>query len=122
MNNAPSIKLDKQLAEHDRRLKNTKKKRGFRGFFKEYGYFALCMIIPAVLVYLIYFAREIHPFGDGSVLVLDLNAQYVWFFEALRNFAKGDASLLYSFARAMGGEFLGIYAYYLASLYKLSCA
>ncbi len=115
MNNAPSIKLDKQLAEHDRRLKNTKKKRGFRGFFKEYGYFALCMIIPAVLVYLIYFAREIHPFGDGSVLVLDLNAQYVWFFEALRNFAKGDASLLYSFARAMGGEFLGIYAYYLAS-------
>ena len=76
---------------------------------------ALCALIPALLCYLMYFLRGIHPFGDGSVLVLDLNGQYVWFFEALRNFARGDASLLYSFARAMGGEFMGMYAYYLSS-------
>ena len=73
------------------------------------------MAIPVFLVYLIYLAREIHPFGDGCVLVLDLNGQYVWFFEALRNFVYGDGSLLYSFERALGGEFLGIYAYYIAS-------
>ena len=66
-------------------------------------------------MYLIYFSRELYPLGDGSVLVLDLNGQYVWFFEALRNFVHGDADLLYSFSRALGGEFLGIYAYYLAS-------
>ncbi|MBE6634118.1 MAG: hypothetical protein E7620_07255, partial [Ruminococcaceae bacterium] len=115
MNNAPSTHFEKQLALHDKQLKGSPKKRGFKAFFKEYGYLLLCMIIPAALVYLIYFSREIYPIGDGSVLVLDLNGQYVWFFEALRNFAKGDAELLYSFARAMGGEFLGIYAYYLAS-------
>ncbi len=86
-----------------------------KGFFEEYGYLALCALIPALLCYLMYFLRGIHPFGDGSVLVLDLNGQYVWFFEALRNFARGDASLLYSFARAMGGEFMGMYAYYLSS-------
>ena len=86
-----------------------------RTFWGEYGYLALCMVIPAVLIYLIYLARGHHPFGDGCVLVLDLNGQYVWFFEALRNFVHGDADLLYSFARALGGEFLGIYAYYLAS-------
>ncbi len=80
-----------------------------------HGYLFLCMLIPALLMYLIYLAREIHPFGDGAVLVLDLNAQYVWFFEALRNFVHGDASLLYSFSRALGGEFLGMYAYYIAS-------
>ena len=73
------------------------------------------MLIPALVVYLMYLSRGIHPIGNGSVLVLDLNGQYVWFFEALRNFARGDASLLYSFARAMGGEFMGIYAYYLSS-------
>lgn len=83
--------------------------------FKEYGYLLLCMLIPALVMYLMYVARGIHPIDDGSVLVLDLNGQYVWFFEALRNFVRGDASLLYSFARAMGGEFMGIYAYYLAS-------
>ncbi len=86
-----------------------------RAIWHEYWYLLLCMAIPAILFYLLYLARLIHPFGDGSVLVLDLNGQYVWFFEALRNFVKGDASLLYSFARAMGGEFLGIYAYYLSS-------
>jgi uncharacterized membrane protein YfhO len=37
------------------------------------------------------------------------------FYEALRNFIYGDASLLYSFSRALGGEFMGMYAYYLAS-------
>lgn len=84
-------------------------------FGKDHWYLALCMAIPVLLVYLIYLARGIHPFGDGCVLVLDLNGQYVWFFEALRNFVHGDGSLLYSFERALGGEFLGIYAYYLAS-------
>jgi uncharacterized membrane protein YfhO len=49
------------------------------------------------------------------VLVLDLNAQYVFFYEALREFVHGDQSLLYSFSRQLGGEFMGIYAYYLAS-------
>lgn len=91
----------------------TKEKRKHR--FRQTGYLWLCMIIPALIMYLIYFSRELYPIGDGCVLVLDLNGQYVWFFEALRNFVKGDASLLYSFSRALGGEFLGIYAYYLAS-------
>ena len=61
---------------------------------KEYGYLLLCMFIPAILIYLMYLARGLHPFGDASVLVLDLNGQYVWFFEALRNFVRGDADLL----------------------------
>ena len=91
------------------------KKYGIKELWQEYGYLILCMLIPAVLMYLIYLSKALYPFGDGCVLVLDLNGQYVWFFEALRNFFKGDADLLYSFSRALGGEFLGIYAYYLAS-------
>ena len=79
------------------------------------SYLVFCFIVPAILMYLLYLVREIHPFGDGSVLVLDLNAQYVYFFESLRNFVYGDADLLYSFSRALGGEFVGIYAYYIAS-------
>ena len=75
----------------------------------------LCFGIPVVIMYLIYLVMEIHPFGDGSVLVLDLNAQYVYFYEALRDFVWGDNSLLYSFSRQLGGEFMGIYAYYIAS-------
>lgn len=79
------------------------------------AYLAYCFILPVLVMYLIYMAMEIHPFGDGTVLVLDLNGQYVYFFEALREVVWGDGSLLYSFVRNLGGEFVGIYAYYLAS-------
>ena len=80
-----------------------------------YSYLFFCFAVPVVIMYLIYMAMEIHPFGDGTVLVLDLNGQYVYFFEALRNTVLSGGNLLYSFLRGLGGEFLGMYAYYLAS-------
>lgn len=82
---------------------------------KPTSYLIYAFIIPVVLNYIIYLAMEIHPFGNGSVLVLDLNAQYVYFYEALRNAVYGQMSMIYSFCRALGGEFMGIYAYYVAS-------
>ncbi len=90
-------------------------KQRFLSSWKEHSYLILSFVIPVVIMYLIYLAMEIHPFGDGSVLVLDLNGQYVSFYEGLRNFVYGDMSLLYSFSRSLGGEFMGMYAYYLAS-------
>lgn len=81
----------------------------------EYGYLTSSFFIPAILMLAIYLAIGHKPLGDQSVLTLDLNAQYVYFYEALREFVWGDASLLYSFSRSLGGEFMGIYAYYVAS-------
>ena len=83
--------------------------------WSEYSYLFLGALIPAVLFFLIYLARGLYPFGDGTVLVLDLNGQYVYFFEGLRNKVLEGGSLLYTWSRALGGEFLGMYAYYLAS-------
>ena len=81
----------------------------------KYSYLLLCFLLPLCLMRLIYITVGVFPGLDGSVLVLDLNGQYVYFYEALREFIWGDGSLLYSFSRALGGEFLGIYAYYVAS-------
>ncbi len=78
-------------------------------------YLLLCFAIPAFLMLFVHAIYGVYPFGDNSVLVLDLNGQYVYYFEALRRAVYGDASLLYSFSRNLGGEFVGIYAYYLAS-------
>ena len=74
-----------------------------------------CFLLPAFLMFFVHAAFGVYPFGKNSILVLDMNAQYVMFFEALRRAVYGDASLLYSFSRNLGGEFPGIYAYYLAS-------
>ena len=87
----------------------------FKALKAEYGYLSLSFAIPALIMLLIYFCMGHKPIADGSVLVLDLNAQYVYFYEALRDFVWGDGSLLYSFSRSLGGEFMGIYAYYVAS-------
>lgn len=79
------------------------------------AYLFFSFLLPASLMFVIYAVMGTFPFGRSSVLVLDLNGQYVYFFEALRDFVYGEGSLLYSFGRALGGEFMGIYAYYLAS-------
>ncbi len=86
-----------------------------RVYNSRYLYLIFCFFVPVILSYLMYVSRGIFPFYNGSPLILDLNSQYVSFFEALREVVWGDNSLLYSFARSLGGEFMGIYAYYLAS-------
>ena len=81
-----------------------------------YLYLIFCFFIPVIIMYGIYVIKGIYPiFSDGSPLVLDLNHQYVSFFEALRDFALGERSILYSFSRSLGGEFMGMVAYYMAS-------
>ncbi len=75
----------------------------------------LCFLIPFLLLMGSHAFLGVYPFGPLSVLALDLNGQYVYFFSALRDCVYGEGSLLYSFVRGMGGEFMGIYAYYLAS-------
>ena len=94
----PDIRESDRLHKRNRRL----------GLFAAFA-------LPCLLMYTVYFLFGVFPFGRESVLVLDLNAQYVYFFGALRNALHGDGSLLYSFSRAAGGEFLGIFAYYLSS-------
>ncbi|MBQ1976558.1 MAG: YfhO family protein, partial [Clostridia bacterium] len=73
-------------------------------------------------MWLIYIAMKVYPFGEESVLVLDLNAQYVYYFEWLRRLLHGEGSFLYTFERTLGGEFLGIFAYYLASPFSFIVA
>ncbi len=74
-----------------------------------------CFGVSAGLMALIYFCIGV-PFLGNSVLVLDLNGQYVYFFESLHDIVyNGNASLLWSWARSLGGEYMGIFAYYLAS-------
>ena len=92
-------------------------------FFGEYGYLFVTALIPAVLFYLLYLlSRGLYPFGDGTVLVLDLTGQYVSFYEGLHDILRGEADLLYSFSRNLGGEFLGIYDYYVASPFAMLLA
>ena len=81
--------------------------------------YLIAFAVPIIIMYFVYAVFGVHPFGDNSVLVLDLNGQYVYYYEALRDAFWGDNSLLYSWSRNLSGEFLGIYAYYLASPFAI---
>ena len=76
-------------------------------------------LLPFIIMLGVYAALGKHPFGDGSVLTLDLQAQYVYYFEAIRRLLTEGGSWLYSFERTLGGEFMGIVAYYAASPFNL---
>ena len=86
------------------------------------GTLLLCFAVPALAMTVLYALIEVFPFGNNSVLVLDLNAQYIYYFEQLREIVRSGESILYSFKRALGGEFMGIFAYYLASPFSLITA
>ena len=88
----------------------------------DYSFLFLAFLAPLLILWLIFVSLGVYPFGNNSVLVLDLNGQYVYYFEALRDIVRGGGSLLYSWGRALGGEFMGIFAYYLSSPFSFLVA
>ena len=79
----------------------------------------LVFAIPALIMYISYAFFGVHPYDDNSVLVLDLNGQYVYYYEAFRDFVHGDNDLYYNWSRNLSGEMFGVFAYYLASPFML---
>ncbi len=75
----------------------------------------LAAVVPAAILFLAYIVFGVYPFGKKSVLALDLNAQYVSYFEYMYDVFAGRESVFYSWSRSFSGEFLGLFAYYLAS-------
>ena len=51
--------------------------------------------------------------------MLDLNAQYIYYYEGFRDAILGDGSLIYSWSRTLGGETFGLNAYYMGSPFML---
>ena len=85
---------------------------------KPYVYIA-SFLIPFLLTFVSYIGFDVYPFGERSVLTLDLNGQYIYYFEALRDAFWGDGSIFYSWSRNLSGGFMGIIGYYLASPFTL---
>ncbi|MBQ8960031.1 MAG: YfhO family protein [Ruminococcus sp.] len=84
-----------------------------------WAYYLAAFLIPALLTFIAYALFKVYPFGGRSVLCLDLNGQYVYFFESLRDAFWGDNSALYSWSRNLSGGYMGIIGYYLASPFTL---
>lgn len=78
-------------------------------------YLIAAFLIPALLTFIAYALFGVYPFNGRSVLTLDLNGQYVYYFEAIRDAFWTGKSALYSWQRNLSGGFQGVIGYYLAS-------
>ena len=92
-------------------MKNSRKK-----IFIQY---LLVFLIPVTLLSITYYLLRITPFGENSLLTIDLNGQYISYFAYLKNSLLNQDSLLYSFSKTMSGEMIGLTAYYLLSPFNL---
>lgn len=60
------------------------------------------------------------PFGKDTMLTVDLGQQYIDFYSMYKEtLTQSPEMLLYSFEKALGGEMLGLWAYYLLSPFNL---
>ncbi len=75
----------------------------------------LSFLIPASLFLLVYAWQGVFPFGEKSMLFVDMNGQYVDFYAGLHDMLRGSESISYSLKASMGLNFIGVFAYYLAS-------
>ena len=83
--------------------------------YKEKYHYYLSFGLPVLILMITYIVMSISPYGEKSILTVDMDGQYVYFFQQLRDVYTGQASLFYTFERALGGEFLGYFTYYLSS-------
>lgn len=80
--------------------------------------YLLAFIIPIILMILLYMSVGVIG-GNKSILTVDLQDQYVEFFNALKNIFDGKIGLFYSFSKTLGGNMFGLIAYYLLSPFNL---
>ncbi len=74
---------------------------------------ALC--VPILIMLLIFFQREIFPFGNNCFLSTDLYHQYAPFHQMMRDALQSQKGLTYTWDIGLGTNLLSLYAYYLAS-------
>ena len=92
---------------------------GIKRFFTTDRQFWISFLVPCLTLLISYFIFGVFPFGDGSVLSLDLNGQYVYYYDYMYDVFAGKESIFYSWSRNLSGEFMGIVGYYLASPFNL---
>lgn len=85
---------------------------------KNIKYYIMSLFIPCIIMTLLYLSVGVIG-GNKNILTVDLADQYIEFFNALKNIFDGKIGWFYSFSKTLGGNMLGLIAYYLISPFNL---
>lgn len=87
---------------------------------KTHDVILLSFFIPILIMAALYLIQGVYPFGNSSLLTIDLGQQYIDFYADFRsNFLTNPSQFFYSFQKSLGGEMIGLSAYYLTSPFNL---
>lgn len=93
-----------------------REKSGTLGVLKEYWpQFLLAFLFPTLTVLAAFAVTGCYPFGDRTMLTVDLYHQYCPFLVAFRNKVLSGESLFYTWNDGLGQEYYAAYANYSAS-------
>lgn len=77
-------------------------------------------LLPLLIMAIIFIYIGVYPFGNESLLTIDLGQQYIDFFAEYKHTLLEDPMrIFYSFTRSLGGEMVGVWSYYLLSPFNL---
>ena len=75
----------------------------------------LAFFVTFLAMMIVFMVNMIVPFGERNVFTSDLGAQYGPYLVGLKEALTGGQSLLYSQTLGIGGNAMGVFAYYLSS-------
>ena len=77
--------------------------------------YILAFILPIIIVGSIFLLRKIGVNSNRTILFSDMFSQYIGYFGKLKDVLSSDGSIFYAFNKSIGGNTIGLFAYYLAS-------
>ncbi len=88
-------------------LKSDKTKTGFL--------LMACFVLPGIILLAVLISYGFAPFGEKSLMIMDMSGQYSEFFCGLKNISSQNGGILFSWSKALGSNYAGVFAYYVAS-------
>lgn len=82
---------------------------------KKNRYLIVSFFVPLLFMLVLFFLNNITPFGTNSIVRIDMNNQYIALFTYFKDVLSNPSKLLYSTSLNLGGNFFGVFTYYLAS-------
>ena len=96
-------------------MKTNSKKFSIKDWFEKNKLYILAFVLPILSMLIVYYFKDIFPFGDQMYLRSDCYHQYTPYLEILQQKLKDGGSLFYTWEIGAGMNFMAVAAYYLTS-------
>ena len=92
-----------------------KNKLSIFDFISDNSALLVSFLLPLLILVVVYYARDIYPFGDNTYLRSDCYHQYAPFMKEFYNKLVNGRNMTYTWNIGLGTNFSALYSYYLAS-------